>query len=126
MYQTKLFLTKCPHLGQLEADSEILLLHSGQVIKAIQYLPIGQKLIFKPAQDLGTHNKSDFIAIIENDRTNCVKREKDRQCYSLSGLRRIIANELDLTEVKTNWGFGVRYDWITEDGKSLEDLNSEN
>lgn len=34
-------------------------------------------------------------------------------------------NELGLTNVRANWGFGVRYEWITEDGKSLGDLNNE-
>jgi tRNA(Leu) C34 or U34 (ribose-2'-O)-methylase TrmL len=88
-------------------------------------LQIGQKLVFKPAQELGQYNETDFTAIIKNDQTNCLKRAKDSQCYSLSKLRAIIVNELGLTNVRANWGFGVRYEWITEDGKSLGDLNNE-
>jgi hypothetical protein len=87
-------------------------------------LKIGQKLIFKPAREAGKH-ETDFTATIENDRTNCLKRDRDSQCYSLCKLRRIIANELGLTEVKANWGFGAKYEWITEDGKSLAELNNE-
>jgi hypothetical protein len=88
-------------------------------------LEIGQKLVFKPAQEVGKYNETDFIAIIKNAQTNCLKRDKDSQCYSLSRLREIIVNELGLTNVRANWGFGVKYEWITEDGKSLADLNKE-
>ena len=88
-------------------------------------LTIGQKLIFKPAQDKDKYYPQDYTATIENNRTNCLKREKDNQCYSLSGLRRKIAEELNLADVKANWGFGTKYEWITEEGKSLHDLNHE-
>lgn len=88
-------------------------------------LQVGQKLIFKPAQEAGNYNETDFVAIIKNTRTNCLKRDRDSQCFSLSRLREIIVNELGLTNVNSDWGFGVRYEWITEDGKSLADLNEE-
>lgn len=88
-------------------------------------LKIGQKLILKPAKDQYNDKTEDFTAIIKNNGTNCVKRAKDQQCYSLSKLRRLIAEELDLKEVRKYWGFGVRYEWVTEDGKTLEDLRQE-
>lgn len=88
-------------------------------------LKIGQQLVFKPAQDKSRYNSEDYTATIVNEGINCLKRAKDNQCYSLSKLRRIIAEELNLTEVKKYWGFGVRYEWITENGKSLADLSNE-
>ncbi len=45
--------------------------------------------------------------------------------YSFSKLRRILTDELELEDVKKFWGFGVRYDWITESGKNLSDLLEE-
>jgi hypothetical protein len=30
-----------------------------------------------------------------------------------------------LIDVKVNWGFGAKYEWITENGTSLADLNNE-
>jgi hypothetical protein len=88
-------------------------------------LQIGQKLVFKPAQEIGQYNETDFTATVQNYRTNCLKRDRDSQCYSFSRLRKIIADELGLSKVKANWGFGVKNEWITEDGKSLADLNNE-
>jgi hypothetical protein len=101
---------------------------SKSIIKVLfesKKLEIGQTLIFRPAREAGKYNETDFTATIENDRTNCLKRDKDSNCYSLSGLRKIIADELNLTEVKVNWGFRAKYEWITENGKSLADLNNE-
>jgi hypothetical protein len=47
------------------------------------------------------------------------------ELYSFSKLRRILTDKYDLTDVRKFWGFGVRYDWIDENGKNLSDLFEE-
>ena len=45
--------------------------------------------------------------------------------YSFSKLRKILTEELELSDVNLNWGFTVKHDWITEDGKELAELKNE-
>ena len=101
---------------------------SESIVKVLfrnEKLSIGQRVIFKPAKDKGFTDESQYVAKIVNTNRDCLKREKDSECYSFSKLRKIIAQELNLTDVRENWGFGVKHEWITEDGKSLVDLRNE-
>ena len=45
--------------------------------------------------------------------------------YSFSKLRKVLTEELQLVDVKPNWGFIVKHDWIREDGKELAELKNE-
>lgn len=87
-------------------------------------LQVGQKVYLKPAIDQG-HRKDNVCAEIVSKNQNCLKRKDKEELYSFSKLRRILTDELELKDVKKFWGFGVRYDWITESGKNLSDLLEE-
>lgn len=83
-------------------------------------LKIGQFVYYKPALDQGVDkNDTRIKAQIINNSTNCLKRDNDEEIYSFSGLRWRIIDELKLTGLKKFWGFGVRYEWIIDDGTNL-------
>ncbi|MEE9364545.1 MAG: hypothetical protein V3U92_18240 [Cellulophaga sp.] len=84
---------------------------------------VGQNLFYQPAIESGV-DKSDYRvkAKIVNTGTNCLERENDENTYSFSGLRRKIVDEFELTDIRKFWGFGIRYEWITDDGIKLVDL----
>lgn len=84
-------------------------------------LSIGQSVILKPAIEQG-FDKEKAIAVVVQIGQNCLKRENDEKLYSFSRLRKIMTEELGLNDVKPNWGFTLKNDWITEDGVELEDL----
>ncbi len=93
-----------------------------KILFASQKLNLGDKVFFKPAIENGFEmNDPKISAEIVNLDSNCLKRQNDNRLYSFSSLRKRISNELNL-DVRANWGFGVRYDWITENGTSLSDL----
>ena len=84
-------------------------------------LRIGQKVVLKPAIAQGI--EKDFVtATIVRLGKNCLQREGDKKIYSFSKLRAILTRELNLTDVKPEWGFTLRNDWTTEDGKTLAEL----
>jgi len=56
---------------------------------------------------------------------NCLQRQGETEAYSFSKLRRIIVDEFNLTEIRKFWGFGIRYEWVTESGTKLIDLLEE-
>jgi len=58
-------------------------------------------------------------------RESCLKWKDKEELYSFSRLRSILTDELKLEDVKKFWGFGLRFDWITESGKNLSDLLEE-
>ena len=82
-------------------------------------LKINDKVFLKPAIDQG-HGKEDVCAIIVNTNQNCLQWRNE--LYSFSKLRKIMTEEFNLKDIRKNWGFGVRFDWIMENGKSLSDL----
>lgn len=84
-------------------------------------LQIGDKLILKPAKEQG-HDIGKVTAEIVNNKQSCLKRSNDDTLYSLSKLRKVLTNELNLRDVKPGWGFALKHDWITEDGKDLAEL----
>jgi len=84
-------------------------------------LQIGQKVYLKPAIDQGIP-RAKVSATIVNTNQTCLEREGDETLYTFSGLRRLLIEEFDIKNVRKNWGFGVRRDWVTEDGKALMDL----
>ena len=87
-------------------------------------LHVGQKIILKPAIEQG-HESKKVTATIVNNRQNCLRREGDTKMYSFSKLRKIWTEELDLRDVKPNWGFSLKHDWISEENKELADLANE-
>lgn len=87
-------------------------------------LYIGMKVYFGPgAELLGSLNDSTIIATIENNSTKCLKYMNDNQLYSFSSLRKKITKDLNIENVKANWGFGGKYDWYSlNDKKALIEL----
>lgn len=87
-------------------------------------LRIGQKVFFKPALDAKV--KRDLVlAEIVNKNQSCLKIEDSDELFAFSKLRYIWANKFNLNEVRKDWGFGVRYDWVDENGKNLSDILEE-
>lgn len=84
-------------------------------------LKIGQKVILKPAIEQG-HNRELATATIVRNGQNCLQRTNDKETYSFSRLRSILTSELALKEVRPEWGFTLKHDWITEDNKELSEL----
>ncbi len=84
-------------------------------------LHIGQKVILKPAIEQG-HPIEKATATIINTGQNCLKREGDNKLYSFSKLRTIWTDELNLQDVKPNWGFSLKHDWIDENKRELAAL----
>ncbi len=90
----------------------------------LNLLRIGQKVILKPAIDQG-YDKELATAEIVNDRQTCLKRKDDDSLYSFSKLRKILTEELELKNVRLNWGLSLKQDWTTEDGIKLIDFLNE-
>jgi hypothetical protein len=87
-------------------------------------LKVGQKVYLKPAIDKG-HSKDKVSATIVNTNQKCLQRGGDDNLYTFNGLRFIITEELGLKNVQKYWEFGVRYDWVIENMKSLSELLDE-
>jgi len=87
-------------------------------------LKVGQKVYLKPAIDKG-HSKDKVSATIVNTNQKCLQRGGDDNLYTFNGLRFIITEELGLKNVQKYWEFGVRYDWVVENMKSLSELLDE-
>jgi|SRR5690554_1129672 len=89
-------------------------------------LTVGQVLIYQPAIDNGASVSDPKVrATIINKGINCLQRQGETEAYSFSKLRRIIVDEFNLTEIRKFWGFGIRYEWVTENGTKLIDLLEE-
>ncbi len=84
-------------------------------------LKVGDKVYLKPAIAQG-HKKKDVCATIVNTNQACLEREGDAYLYTFSGLRRKLIEDFDVKDVRKNWGFGVRRDWMVESGKTLSEL----
>ena len=87
-------------------------------------LQVGQKVYLKPAIEQGI-DKEKVCAMIVNTNQNCLKTNDGNELFSFSKLRRIWTDKYELKDVRKFWGFGVRYDWINENGKNLSDINEE-
>lgn len=87
-------------------------------------IKIGDKVILKPAIEQG-HNKTISSAEIMNSGQTCLKWNNRDELYSFSRLRKIMVSELNLEDVKPNWGFSLKTDWLNEDGIEMEKLLSE-
>lgn len=72
-------------------------------------LKIGDKLILKPAKEQG-HDIAKVTAEIVNTKQSCLKRNNDETLYSLSKLRKVLTNELNLRDVRPGWGFAIKHD----------------
>lgn len=86
----------------------------------LKKLTVGQTLFYQPAIEIGNNPK--VKAKIINTGMNCLQREGETEAFSFSKLRQIIVDEFNLTEIRKFWGFGIRYEWVTENGTSLIDL----
>jgi len=87
-------------------------------------LKIGQKVYLKPAMKQGIARESVEAEIV-NTNQSCLKTNQSDELFSFSKLRRIWTDEFELKEVRKHWGFGVRYDWVDENGKNLSDILAE-
>ena len=87
-------------------------------------LKIGQKVYLKPAIEQGVERYL-VEAEIMNTNQNCLKKHNSDELYSFSKLRALWTDEFNLQDVRKFWGFGVRYDWIDENNKSLNDILEE-
>jgi hypothetical protein len=87
-------------------------------------LKVGQKVYLKPAIDKG-HSKDKVSATIVNTNQKCLLRGGDANLFTFNGLRFILTEELGLKNVQKYWEFGVRYDWVVENMKSLSELLDE-
>lgn len=86
-------------------------------------LQVGQTVYYQPAIDSGVNKNDQRVkATIIKKGGNCLQQENDNELYSFSKLRRKIVDEFELTDIRKFWGFGIRYEWVTEDGKQLNDL----
>ena len=83
-------------------------------------LKIGQNVLLKPAIEQG--HEEFAMATIKSTRQNCLKWKKHEKLYSFSKLRKVMTEELNLINVKPNWGFSLKHDWTDESGKELNDL----
>lgn len=89
----------------------------------LKKLKVGDVLYYQPAIDNGALKTNPQIkATIVTTGTKCLQREGENEIYSLSRLRRKIVEELNLKDIKKNWGFGTRFEWVTEDETKLNDL----
>lgn len=84
-------------------------------------LKVGDKVILKPAVEQGI-SKDLVTAEIMNKRQSCLQRNEDSRLYSFSRLRTVLTEELNLENVRPDWGFSLKKDWMSEAGKSLEEL----
>lgn len=84
-------------------------------------LNIGQKFYFKPAIEQGIP-RDQVEAEIVNKHQSCLGTKDNEELFSFSRLRFHWTEKFNLVDVRKYWGFGVRYDWINEDGKSLSEL----
>jgi len=87
-------------------------------------LQVGQKVYLKPAIEQNI-DREKVAAEIVNTNQNCLKTNESDELYSFSKLRRIWTDKFNLKDVRKFWGFGVRYDWINENGKNLSDIFEE-
>lgn len=87
-------------------------------------LYIGMKVYFGPGSELlNSVDDSRIIASIANNSTKCLKYMNDSQLYSFSSLRKKITKDMNIENVKANWGFGGKYDWYSlDDRKALVEL----
>lgn len=84
-------------------------------------LAIGQKVILKPAVEQGIDKELVTATIVRMGR-NCLQRQGGSKLYSFSSLRSKFTKEHNLIDVRPEWGFTLRHDWITENGKTLDEL----
>lgn len=87
-------------------------------------LKVGQKVYLKPAIEQRVERHLVEAEII-NTNQNCLKKPNSDELYSFSKLRALWTDEFNLQDVRKFWGFGVRYDWIDENNKSLNDILEE-
>lgn len=85
-------------------------------------LKVGQKVLLKPAIDQGI-DKELVTATITRSGRNCLQIKGDSKFYSFSSLRGKLINEHKLVDIRPDWGFNLRHDWTTEEGKTLNELD---
>lgn len=86
-------------------------------------LYVGQTVVLKPGIDQGI-SKDLVSAVIIRKGKKCLKMNNDDKHYSFSSLRGILTIRYNLKDVKPEWGFSLRNDWITEDNLTLAELEN--
>lgn len=85
---------------------------------------IGQKVILKPALEQNI-DKMLVTAEIYRVGRKCLKINGSTKSYSFSSLRSYLTKKYNLKDVKPDWGFTLKNDWIEENGKTLAELEKE-
>ncbi|MFY1047453.1 hypothetical protein [Chryseobacterium sp. GP-SGM7] len=88
-------------------------------------LHVGQKVILKPALEQGI-DKILITAEISRVGRKCLNVNGSTKIYSFSSLRSYLTKKYNLKDVKPDWGYTLKNDWIEENGKTLAELEKEN
>lgn len=88
-------------------------------------LNVGDKVFLKPALEQGI-DKDLVKAEIARIGKKCLKINNSSKLYSFSSLRAHLTKKYDLKNVRPDWGFSLKKDWIAENGLTLEDLENNN
>jgi len=86
-------------------------------------LYIGQKIILKPAVDQNIDSELVTATIVRKGK-KCLQLDNDDNIYSFSNLRGLLVRRYNLQNVKPEWGFTLRNDWVNEYGKTLAELEN--
>jgi hypothetical protein len=84
-------------------------------------LYIGQNVILKPAVEQGI-DENLVTAQIFRIGSKCLKINGSSKRYSFSSLRNYLTKKYYLKDVKPDWGFTLKNDWIVENGQTLAEL----
>jgi len=85
-------------------------------------LKVGDKVILKPAIEQGIDKQLVTAEIFRIGR-KCLILNDSSKTHSFSSLRAYLTEKYDLKNVKPEWGFTLKNDWIIEDGRTLEELD---
>lgn len=84
-------------------------------------LQVGQRVVLKPGVNQGIA-KDLVSALITRKGKKSLKLDNENDLYSFSSLRSILTVRYSLKDVKPEWGFSLRNDWMNENGITLAEL----
>lgn len=86
------------------------------------HLRYGDKIYYNPANE---QTGKKYVATVKTEgKSRCLSIEADDKSYSFSGLRKKIVKDLELKDIKPNWGFNLWNEWVTEAGIPLSSYNT--
>lgn len=80
----------------------------------------GDRFYLKPAIDQGV-DKELVCATLERRGSKCLRFKNE--LYSFSNLRGIFVKKYNILDIQPSWGFNMKYDWMNEQGNTLEELD---